>query len=70
MSDCTSDDNSSNRWICHLCDHKSQGESRVCSVCYKTTCFAHLKTQSFFNEESGLYELRPVCLYCATSGLR
>jgi len=56
-------------WMCHICDYKSTGgESTACSVCYKTTCMQHLKHVSVYNSESGLYELRPICLYCATMG--
>jgi len=55
-------------WICHICDATGRGESRACAVCYKTTCALHLQTRSFYNEQSGLYELQPVCLWCATTG--
>jgi len=56
-------------WICHICDRKFKGgESTACSVCYKTTCSSHLKHVAIFNRESGLYEMRPVCLYCAATG--
>lgn len=52
-------------WICHVCDAKfTTGESQACSVCFKTTCPAHLKTVSIRNADSGLYELHPVCLLC------
>jgi hypothetical protein len=53
-------------WICHVCDYVSRtGESRACSVCYKTTCSAHLKQVPTFNPETRLYELQPVCVVCS-----
>ena len=53
-------------WICHVCDFKSTGtESRACSVCYKTTCATHLKKVPTYNPESGLFEIQPVCVFCA-----
>jgi len=52
-------------WICHICDATGRGESRACSVCYKTTCAQHLRTLPFYSEQSGLYEMQPVCLHCA-----
>ncbi len=57
-------------WICHVCDYRSSTtESVACSVCYKTTCTAHLQHKSAFNAESGLYELQPVCIYCVAAKL-
>jgi hypothetical protein len=55
-------------WICHVCDATATGESTACSVCYKTTCALHLKLLTVFNQESGLYEIAPVCVHCAASG--
>jgi hypothetical protein len=52
-------------WICHVCDFKSVGESKVCSSCYKTTCDTHLRHVTVYNPGSGLYELQPICLNCA-----
>ncbi len=52
-------------WICHVCDAKGSGESTACSVCYKTTCAAHLRHLTIFNPQSRLYELTPVCMECA-----
>jgi len=56
-------------WICHVCDRTFQDiESTACSICYKTTCAAHLRHVAHFNPESDLYELRPICLHCAVTG--
>lgn len=58
-------------WICHVCDYRSSAtESTACSVCYKTTCAAHLKHVTTFNAASGLFELQPVCIYCALEKLK
>lgn len=55
-------------WICHVCDFKSsETESRVCDLCYRTTCALHLRPASIYNEQSGLYETAAVCLTCALS---
>lgn len=56
-------------WICHICDHSGLGESQSCALCYMVTCPAHLQIKMIFNKETGLYELLPVCLCCATPGL-
>ena len=56
-------------WICHVCDVKSTSESVACSLCYKTTCAAHLTHKSAYNEETGLYEINPVCVVCAAEGI-
>lgn len=58
-----------NPWICHICGATSNGESTACSVCYKTTCAAHLKRTLLRNEESGLYDIAPVCVYCAVTAV-
>jgi len=51
-------------WMCHICDKLfTTGESDACSVCYKTTCNAHLKRVPV-ETESGILILEPVCLYC------
>lgn len=60
-----SSDSGDGPWICHVCDFKSTGKSRACSVCYKTTCDTHLRHVTVYNPENGLYELQPVCLHCA-----
>jgi hypothetical protein len=52
------------RWICHVCDTKATGESNACHLCYKTTCALHLRHQTVFNPQSGLYELLPICVEC------
>jgi len=54
-------------WICHVCDATFTSESTACSLCYKTTCSAHLKRVSLYNRESGLYEIAPVCIWCTAS---
>jgi hypothetical protein len=54
-------------WICHVCDATSTSESTTCSMCYKTTCAAHLKRTLLRNGQSGLYEIAPACAYCAAS---
>ena len=51
-------------WLCHICDATSTTESQTCSVCYKVACSAHLRKISIFNKESGIYEIRPVCVMC------
>jgi hypothetical protein len=56
-------------WICHVCDKKSTGESSVCSICYRTTCTAHLKRAPLFNKERGLYEINWLCVFCAAEEL-
>lgn len=65
-----SEDSEHSAWLCHVCDYKSQGgQSVACSVCFKTTCSTHLQHVPVFNEETGLYEIRPVCVLCAAQGL-
>lgn len=51
-------------WICHVCDYTDTTESVACSVCYKVTCANHLVHKTLLNEETGLYEIRPVCVEC------
>jgi len=63
------EDEQNSPWICHICDYRApSGPSRVCSICYQTTCPSHLKTVPHYNPESKLYELRQVCLQCALEG--
>ena len=52
-------------WLCHVCELKSIGKSRVCAACFKTTCDKHLRHVTAYNPASGLYELQPICLHCA-----
>ncbi len=52
-------------WMCHICDYRSTlGEGHVCSECYKITCNEHITTATVLNQESGLYEIRLVCVEC------
>ncbi len=52
-------------WMCHICDYRSTiGEGLVCSECYKITCRNHITTTSVLNRESGLYELKLICVEC------
>ena len=52
-------------WMCHICDyHSTIGEGLVCSECYKITCSDHISTKSVLNRDSGLYELKLVCVAC------
>ena len=60
-------DNGDGPWMCHVCDLKSTGASKACSVCYKTTCATHLQHVTAYNSENGLYQLQPVCLHCAVA---
>ncbi len=53
-------------WICHVCDKRAIGASTVCSVCYRTTCRAHLQGVTAYNRQNGLYEINWRCLFCAT----
>lgn len=56
-------------WMCHVCDYRSTvGEGLVCSRCYKITCAQHITTSSVLNEQSGLYELQPICVACQFLG--
>jgi len=58
-------DNLQSAWICHVCDYSSNvGEGQTCSECYKITCNQHVTITSVLNPESGLYELKPVCVEC------
>lgn len=60
----TADDRQS-AWMCHVCDYSSNiGAGQVCSECYKITCNQHTTICSVFNAESGLYELKPICVEC------
>lgn len=68
MTDCTNGDHGPSPWLCHVCDLKSTGESTACSVCYRTTCSAHLQTSSAYNSETGLYEIVRICVACALTG--
>jgi len=65
---CCPDEETYSPWICHICNFQARTPSRVCGLCYMTTCTTHLQTLSRFNPETGLYELLPVCLSCATLG--
>ena len=66
--DCTGPEPDNTPWLCHVCDLKSTGESTACSVCYRTTCSAHLQTRSVYNRDTGLYGLARVCVACVLSG--
>ena len=59
----------SSPWICHVCDSTGRGEAQACARCYMVTCSAHLQLKAVYNTESGLFELQPICLFCATEGL-
>ena len=59
----------SSPWICHVCDSTGRGEAQACAQCYRVTCPAHLQVKAVYNQESGLYELQPICRLCATAGL-
>ena len=62
-------DSGNGPWLCHVCNYTSSStESTACSVCYKTTCSAHLKHVPTFHADSGLYVLQPVCICCAAAG--
>ena len=63
------DSGESSPWICHVCDYKATtGSGTACSLCYKTTCAAHLRRSPSLNPQTGLFELTPVCICCATLG--
>jgi len=52
-------------WMCHVCDRFSTvGEGIVCSECFKITCREHVTTATVLNAESGLYELKMICVEC------
>jgi hypothetical protein len=52
-------------WRCHICDYCSTiGEGLVCSECYKICCNKHISTTSSYNPDTGLYELKLVCVEC------
>ena len=55
----------SSPWICHVCDSTGRGEAQSCARCYMVTCPTHLQIKAIYNAESGLYELQPICLWCA-----
>ncbi len=59
------DSETNSPWLCHVCDKKfHQAESQACSVCYKIACSQHMRIHSQLNRDSGLYELRPICVAC------
>ncbi len=52
-------------WMCHICNYCSTvGEGLVCSECYKLTCHDHMATATVLNKESGLYEIKQICVEC------
>lgn len=52
-------------WMCHICDYRSiVGEGLVCSECYKISCRDHITTTTGLNQDSGLYEIKLVCVEC------
>jgi hypothetical protein len=52
-------------WICHVCGHTSTvGEGIACDQCYKIACRRHLVVASIYNPDSGLYELKQICVDC------
>jgi hypothetical protein len=59
------DSDSQSAWLCHVCNYSSNvGEGQACSECYKIACRQHLTISSVLNAESGLYELRSICVAC------
>ncbi|WP_303721642.1 hypothetical protein [Malonomonas rubra] len=59
------DDANHSPWMCHICDYCSNvGEGLVCSECYKITCPQHMTVASVLNPESGLFELKKICVEC------
>lgn len=64
------DSGESSPWICHICDSTGKGAAQACTQCYMVTCPAHLQIKAVYNAETGLYELQPICLLCATAALR
>ncbi|SDZ96806.1 hypothetical protein SAMN05660420_00906 [Desulfuromusa kysingii] len=52
-------------WMCHICDyHSTIGSGIACSECFKITCNEHITTATVMNPESGLYELKNICVEC------
>lgn len=52
-------------WICHVCGYRSNfGEGHVCSECYRITCKDHITRITVLNQETNLYEIRPLCIAC------
>jgi len=52
-------------WICHVCGYRStRGEGIACEQCYKIACRKHLTIATIRNEETGLYELKQICVEC------
>jgi hypothetical protein len=52
-------------WRCHICDYSSTiGEGLVCSECFMICCNDHITTTTAYNNDSGLYELKLVCVQC------
>ncbi len=52
-------------WMCHVCDYTSNDTEPVaCAFCYKVTCAVHLAHKTVKNEETGLFELQPICVEC------
>jgi hypothetical protein len=52
-------------WMCHVCDYCSTiGEGIVCSECFMITCNEHITTATVLNPETGLYELKMICVEC------
>jgi hypothetical protein len=52
-------------WRCHICGYCSTiGEGLVCSECYRICCNDHITTATVYNEDSGLYELKLICVQC------
>lgn len=65
------DDMERSPWLCHVCGFRSDAtESRVCSLCFRTTCALHLRPASVYNQQNGLYETAEVCIDCAVSARR
>ena len=53
-------------WMCHVCDYTSDStEPIACALCYKIACSSHIVHKTVLNEESGLYELQPICVDCS-----
>jgi len=60
-----SDDYEKSPWICHVCGYTSVVEEGIaCDRCYKITCRRHLTVATVHNEDSGLYELKQICVEC------
>lgn len=55
----------SSPWMCHVCGYCSTvGEGLACAECYKLTCREHMTVATVQNPESGLYELKQICVEC------